>query len=151
MRIKEILCLLNEYNSSKTNTTLAGLGGEKASGKNYDNIITGKAKPYKATKYETKYAKVFPRLAEIVRKLKTQAVKSDIIVIGSAAAELQNLLKGYRPKQTPQGDYSLPFGDNIRLKQRAGAFFIGYNNPDALPSRPADLTNDAAPAFNIVK
>ena len=34
MLIKDVLALLTEYNASKTNTTLAGQGGEKATGKN---------------------------------------------------------------------------------------------------------------------
>ena len=122
--------LLKEYNSSNTNTTLAGKGGEKASGKNYDNIITGKAQPYKATKYETKYAKLFPQLAELVKKLKSQSLKGDIVVIGPALTELQTLLKGYKSKQTKEGDYTLPFGDNIRMRQQGNAISIHFNNPD---------------------
>lgn len=134
MLLKDVLSLLKEYNSSQTNTTLAAKGGEKASGKNYDNIITGKAKAYKANEYETKYAKVFPALAEIVKKLKSNALKGDILINGRAAQEFQELLKSYTPRQTPEGDYSLPFGDNVRVKQRSGALYIGYNDPDALHS-----------------
>lgn len=134
MLIKDILILLKEYNSSKTNTTLSYSGGKKASGKNYDNIITGKAKPYKNNEYETKYAKVFPALAEMVKKLKSNAIKGDIIVTGPALIELQNLLKAYRPKETVDGNYSLPFGDNIQMKYRANNIFIGYNKPDKLNS-----------------
>lgn len=141
MLIKDVRQLLTEYNNSKTNTTLAGQGGDKASGKNFDNIITGKAQPYKQTEYETKYAKVFPALAEIVRKLKSNALKGDIMVTGSAMSELQNLIKSYQPRATKEGDYSLPFGDNVRMKQRGGVIYIGYNDPKALHSdAPADIT-----------
>ena len=139
MLIKDVRQFLTEYNNSKTNTTLAGQGGEKASGKNYDNIITGKAQPYKQTEYETKYAKVFPALAELVRKLKSNALKGDIMVTGSAMSELQNLIKSYQPRVAKEGDYSLPFGDNVRMKQRGGAIYIGYNDPKALHS---DATTD---------
>lgn len=129
MLIKDVLSLLKEYNETKTNTTLAAQGGKKASGKNYDNIIAGKTKPYKGNEYETKYAKVFPALGELVKKLKTNAIKGDIIVTGKALSELQQLMQAYNPRQTPEGDYSLPFGDNVRLKQRGNATFIGYHEP----------------------
>ena len=128
MLIKDVILLLNEYNSSKTNTTLSYQGGKKANGKNFDNIIVGKTKPYKGNEYETKYAKLFPALATLVKKLKSQAIKGDIIITGPALVELQTLLKTYQPRPTPEGDYSLPFGDNIRMKQRSNAIFIGFNN-----------------------
>ena len=134
MIIKNVISLLNEYNTSQTNATLAAPGGKKATGKNYDNIIAGKAKPYKENEYEVKYAKVYPALAFLVKKVKSQAIKGDIIVNGKALAELQTLLKAFRPKTTPEGDFTLPFGDNVRLKTRAGNFYIGYNDPDALKS-----------------
>lgn len=151
MLIKDVFLFLTEYNSSKTYTTLAAQGGKKASGKNYDNIIIGKSKPYKSNEYETKYAKVFPALAEIVKKVKSQAIKGDIMVTGVALSELQNLLKAYRPKQTPEGDYSLPFGDNIRIKQHSGAIFIGYNEPFALHSDTSDINKEPIDANNITK
>lgn len=133
MLIKEVLQLLQEYNSSGTKATLAAPGGKQATGKNYDNMIIGKSQPYKKTEYETKYAKVFPAIAQLVKKLKSNALKGDIIVNGKALSELQELLKAYQPKQTPEGEYSLPFGDNVRLKQRGGVIFIGYHEPDKTP------------------
>lgn len=129
MLIKDILMLLTEYNSSKTFTTLAGKGGEKATGKNYDNIITGKAQPYKQNEYETKYGKLYPALNELVKKLKSNAIKGDIIITGPALANLQELLKTFNPKQTKEGDFALPFGDNIRVKSRGSALFLHYNDP----------------------
>lgn len=130
MLIKNVLQILKEYNTSKTNATLAAQGGTKAAGKNFDNMLTGKSKPYKQNEYETKYAKVFPALAQLVKKLKSNALKGDIIVNGPALTELNELLKAYQPRQTPEGDYSLPFGDNVRLKQRGNVTFIGYHEPD---------------------
>ena len=150
MLIKDVLTLLTEYNSSKTNTTLAGVGGDKAAGKNYDNILVGKTQAYKPNEYEVKYAKLFPALAEMVRKLKTQAIKGDMVLNGPALVEMQKLLQTYKPKQTTEGDFSLPFGDNVRMKQRGQAFFIGYNEPDALQSAPQDLTK-VAPETDITK
>lgn len=143
MLIKSVLQLLKEYNTSGTNATLAAQGGKKATGKNYDNIVTGKAAPYKATDYETKYAKVFPALATMVKKLKSEALGGDIIISGQALAELNELLKAYRPKETPEGDYSLPFGDNIRMKKRGNVIFMGYNDPKALHSDTASDTQIA--------
>lgn len=151
MLIKDVLKLITEYNASNTNTTLAAQGGKKASGKNFDNIVTGKAKPYKGNEYETKYAKLFPALAELVKKVKTQALKGDIMVTGPALVELQNLLKAYKPKPTPEGDYSLPFGDNVRMKQRSDAIFIGYNDPNALHSDTPGPTDIPAPTEDITK
>jgi hypothetical protein len=139
MKILSVLKLINEYNASGTNATLAAPGGKKATGKNFDNIVTGKAAPYKTTEYETKYAKVFPALSEIVKKLKSRALGGDMIVNGNALAELQELLKAYKPKQTPEGDYSLPFGDNIRMKQRGNVVYIGFNDPKGLHSSPNSL------------
>lgn len=131
MLVGHVLQLLKEYNTSNTNATLAAQGGKKASGKNYDNIITGKAKPYKGNEYETKYARVFPALADLVKKLKSNALKGDIMVTGPALTELQSLLQAYQPKQTPEGDYSLPFGDNVRMKYKSNNIFIGYHDPKA--------------------
>ena len=150
MLIKDVLSLLTEYNSSNTNTTLAGQGGKKASGKNYDNILVGKTQAYKPNEYEVKYAKLFPALAEMVRKLKTQAIKGDMILNGPALVEMQKLLQTYKPKQTPEGDFSLPFGDNIRMKQRGQAIFIGYNEPEALKSTPQDIAKPV-PETDITK
>lgn len=73
------------------------------------------------------------------------------MVTGSALAELQNLLKAYKPKQTPEGDYSLPFGDNVRMKQRSNAIFIGYNDPNALHSDIVAPSDTPAPAEDITK
>lgn len=145
MLISTVYKLLKEYNSSGTLTTLAAPGGKKATGKNYDNIVTGAAQPYKATEYETKYAKVFPTLAGIVKKLKTGAFKGDIALNGQALAELQELLKGYKPKQKENGDFSLPFGDNIRMKQKGNVTFIGYNDPDALKGDAAAVAGLPSP------
>lgn len=134
MKILSVLKLLNEYNTSGTNATLAAKGGTKATGKNYDNMIVGKSQPYKTTEYETKYAKVFPTLANIVKKIKSTPNSNDIILNGKALAELNELLKGYRPKKTAEGDYSLPFGDNVRMKKNGNIVAIGYNNTQ--PSAP---------------
>lgn len=151
MLIKDVLALLTEYNTSKTNTTLAGQGGEKAAGKNYDNIIAGKAKPYKGNEYETKYARVFPALAEIVKKVKTQSLKGDIMVTGPALQELNQLLKAYKPKPTPEGDFSLPFGDNVRMKYKSNTVFVGYHDPDKLTGNAPAPTAEPAPAADITK
>jgi hypothetical protein len=135
MLIKDILSLLTEYNSSQTNGTLAYNGGNKASGKNFDNIITGKADPYKNNEYETKYEKLFPAVGKLVKKLKDGAIKGDVIINGPALLEIQKLLTTYNPRQTPEGDYSLPFGDNIRLKMRGNFYYIGFKN-NIPPSNP---------------
>jgi hypothetical protein len=148
MLVGHVLQLLKEYNTSNTNATLAAQGGKKASGKNYDNIITGKAKPYKGNEYETKYARVYPALADLVKKLKSNALKGDIMVTGPALTELQSLLQAYQPKQTPEGDYSLPFGDNVRMKYKSNNIFIGYHDPKA--SQPINNNIAAGPSDTAI-
>lgn len=148
MLVGHVLQLLKEYNTSNTNATLAAQGGKKASGKNYDNIITGKAKPYKGNEYETKYARVFPALADLVKKLKSNALKGDIMVTGPALTELQSLLQAYQPKQTPEGDYSLPFGDNVRMKYKSNNIFIGYHDPKA--TQPVNNNIAAGPSDTAI-
>ena len=125
MKILSVLKLINEYNTSGTNATLAAPGGKKATGKNYDNIIAGKSTPYKTTEYETKYAKIFPHLAALVKQIKSSAIKGDKIATPEVIAELEKLQLTYKPKRTPEGDSSLPFGDNIRMKDRNGIIYIG--------------------------
>lgn len=145
MLIKDVFFLLKEYNSSNTNTTLVYQGGSKATGKNFDNIITGKAKPYKGNEYETKYGKLFPSLAALVKKLKSQVIKGDIIVNGPALEELKKLLQTYQPRPTPEGDYSLPFGDNVRMKYRSNAIFIGFHEPNkSSANNISNFTQDSA-------
>ena len=151
MLIKDVLKLITEYNANNTNTTLVAQGGKKASGKSFDNIVTGKAKPYKGNEYETKYAKLFPALAELVKKVKTQALKGDIMVTGPALQELNQLLKAYKPKPTPEGDFSLPFGDNVRMKYKSNTVFVGYHDPNKPTGNVPAPTADPAPAADITK
>lgn len=143
MKILSVLKLLNEYNASGTNATLAAPGGEKATGKNYDNIIAGKAAPYKTTEYEVKYAKLFPHLAELVKKIKSSAIQGDMVATPEVLAELEKLQTTYKPKQTPEGDYSLPFGDNIRMKDKNGVIYIGPKS-EAQQQAPAATDADIA-------
>ena len=75
MNIFQLNQILLEYNKSGKLTTLAGQGGDKAAGKNFDNIIAGKASPYKTTEYEVQYAKLFPHLAQLVKKIKSRLIK----------------------------------------------------------------------------
>ena len=143
MKILSVLKLLNEYNASGTNATLAAPGGEKATGKNYDNIIAGKTAPYKTTEYEVKYAKLFPHLAELVKKIKSSAVQGDMVATPEVLAELEKLQTTYKPKQTPEGDYSLPFGDNIRMKNKNGVIYIGPKS-EAQQQAPTATDTDIA-------
>ena len=139
MKILSVLKLLTEYNTSGTNTTLAAPGGKKATGKNFDNIITGKAKPYKTTEYEVKYAKLFPHLAELVKKIKSSAIQGDMVATPEVLAEIEKLQTTYKPRQTPEGDYSLPFGDNIRMKDKNGIIYIG---PKSETQQQMSITTD---------
>lgn len=127
MKLYQVYKLINEYNTSGDWTTLAAPGGDKATGKNYDNMITGKSQPYKTEKYETKYSKQYPALAAIVDKIKNDTFKGDVIVTGKALDELSALLNTYTPKATGMNEVSLPFGDNIRLKNKGDKLFLGLS------------------------
>lgn len=126
LRIAYANKMLLEYDNSKSGVTLAAPGGEKASGKNYDNIAIGKSQPYKDNEYETKYDKVYPQLGLLVKRLKNSAIKGDIVITGQALNELGQLLKTFNPKMSDNNEVILPFGDNIRLKVRGDRFFLGF-------------------------
>lgn len=119
--------MLLEYDNTKSGVTLAAPGGRKASGKNYDNMIVGDSEPYKNDKYVTKYEKMYPQLGLIVKKLRTSAIKGDIIVTGKALKELNQLVQTYNPKLSDNNEVIMPFGDNIRLKVRGDKFFLGFS------------------------
>ena len=119
--------ILLEYDNSKSGVTLAAPGGDKASGKNYDNMAIGQSQPYKDNEYETKYARAYPQLGIIVKRLKQSAIKGDIIVTGGALKELEKLLKTFNPKMSDNNEVIMPFGDNIRLKVRGDKFFLGFS------------------------
>lgn len=118
--------MLLEYDNSKSGVTLAAPGGDKASGKNYDNMAIGKSQPYKDNEYETKYERVYPQLGILVKRLKNSAIKGDIVITGKALDELGQLLKTFNPKMSDNNEVILPFGDNIRLKVRGDRFFLGF-------------------------
>lgn len=128
MKLAQVYRTIKEYNTSGDWTTLAAPGGDKATGKVYDNIITGEAQPYKTKEYETKYARQYPALAAIVKRIKNDSFKGDVIVTGKALVELGQLLQQYKPKTQENGEVSLPFGDNVRVKPRGQQLFIGLSD-----------------------
>lgn len=131
MYIGKVLKLIKEYNNSKTNTTLAAKGGEKASGKNYDNMITGKSTPYKNNEYNTQYSKKYPELGKLVKRFKAQSIKGNIIINGKALIELNDLMSNKSLPQSDDGTISIPFGDNVKVKQIGAAIFlVGDNDID---------------------
>lgn len=134
MLIKNVLKILNEYNASGTNATLAAMGGKKATGKNYDNMITGQSQFYKDNDYTPQYAEKFPALAALANKVKSQAVSCDVIVPAPAMKELQLLMQEYNPRTGEDGTISLPFGDGIRLKTRGNIYYIGTSDEKSLKS-----------------
>ena len=120
--------ILLEYDNSKSGVTLAAPGGDRASGKNYDNIAIGKTQPYKNTaEKQTKYAKIYPQLGLIVDRLKNSAIQGDIIITGKALQELEQLLQTFNPKVSDNNEVIMPFGDNVRLKVRGDKFFLGFS------------------------
>lgn len=84
----------------------------------------------------------FPNLANIVKKVRSQAVGCDVVVPAPAMKELSILMKKYNPRTSEDGTISLPFGDGIRLKSRGNIFYIGTTDDTSLKSDNA-LTSDS--------
>lgn len=120
--------VLKEYNNSDNLVNISAMGGDKAWGKSYDRMAQGLSQPYKNDDtYETKYAKVYPYLWSIVKRIKEAAIPGDILVTGKALDELNKLLSTFNPKADDNGEVGLPFGDNIRLKIKGDKVFIGVS------------------------
>lgn len=120
--------LLREYNTSDNLVNVSGQGGKKAWGKSYDRMAQGLSDPYKNDDtYTTKYAKVYPALWSIVKRLKESPMPGDILVAGNALNELNKLLSTFNAKLDDKGELGLPFGDNIRLKIKGDKVFIGFS------------------------
>lgn len=120
--------ILKEYNNSDNLVNISALGGKRAWGKSYDRMAQGLSDPYKNDDtYATKYAKVYPYLWSIVKRVKESAMPGDILVTGKAIDELNKLLSTFNPKANDNGEVGLPFGDNIRLKIKGDKVFIGVS------------------------
>ena len=125
MNIFQLNQILLEYNKSGKLTTIAGQGGDKAAGKNFDNIAAGITNPYKQDKKEpTENEKQFPNLAKVVNQMKDDQIKGNKIVIGAALNDLQRLVQSKNLRTDEQGESILPFGDDVRLVQKGNNFFI---------------------------
>lgn len=132
MTIKQIKKILLEYNKSgQKMTTLSAPGGEKASGKNYDNIITGASQPYKITDNDTQYMKQFPVLGRLVKSVKEDEMGGEKIIIApQALKELNKLYQISRFKKDEDGKFILPFGDGVRLENKNGKFFLSHQKKE---------------------
>lgn len=125
MNIAQLNKILLEYNNTGNLTTLSIGGGDKAAGKNLDNIALGITKPYKGQKKEpTENEKRFPNLAKVVNQMKKDAIKGNKVVIGPALNELQLLVQTMNLRADESGQVILPFGDGVRLTQKGNNFFI---------------------------
>lgn len=130
MNIFQLNQILLEYNKSGKLTTISGIGGEKAAGKNYDNIAAGVTNPYKKEKKEpTENEKTYPNLAKVIEQMKNSSIKGDKIVMGAALNDLQRLVQTMN-LQTDEsnGESILPFGDGVRLTKKGNNFFIRLEN-----------------------
>lgn len=125
MNIFQLNQILLEYNKSGKLTTIAGQGGDKAAGKNFDNIAAGITNPYKEENKEpTEKEKQFPNLAKVVNQMKDDQIHGNKIVIGAALNDLQRLVQSTNLQTDEQGETILPFGDDLRLIQKGNNFFI---------------------------
>ena len=60
--------------------------------------------------------------------MKKDSVKGDKIVIGAALNELQQLVQTMNLRADENGEFILPFGNNVRLTQKGNNFFIRLNS-----------------------
>ena len=129
MNIFQLNQILLEYNKSGKLTTLAGQGGDKAAGKSFDNIAAGITNPYKEeTKEPTENEKRFPNLAKVVNQMKKDSVQGNKIVMGAALNDLRQLVQTMNLRTDENGEAVLPFGDSVRLTQKANNYFIRLNS-----------------------
>lgn len=129
MNIFQLNQILLEYNKSGKLTTLAGQGGDKAAGKNFDNIAAGVTNPYKEeTKEPTENEKRFPNLAKVINQMKKDSVQGNKIVMGAALNELRQLVQTMNLRTDENGEAVLPFGDSVRLTKKGNNFFIRLNS-----------------------
>jgi hypothetical protein len=129
MNIFQLNQILLEYNKSGKLTTLAGQGGDKAAGKSFDNIAAGITNPYKEeTKEPTENEKRFPNLAKVVNQMKKDSVQGNKIVMGAALNDLRRLVQTMNLRTDENGEAVLPFGDSVRLTQKANNYFIRLNS-----------------------
>ena len=139
MNIFQLNKILLEYNQTGNLTTLTGLGGDKAGGKNLDKIATGVTKPYTQTqkKEPTENEKRFPNLAKMVKQMKDSAISGNKVVIGVALKELQLLVQTMNLRTDEDGETILPFGNDTRLTRNGNNFFIhlksGSNSGNTTP------------------
>jgi hypothetical protein len=100
MNISQLHQILLEYNKTGNLTTIAGQGGNKAAGKNFDNIALGITNPYKQdTKEPTETEKSYPQLASVINQMKKSQIKGNKIIIGAALNELKLLLQNKTLRQ----------------------------------------------------
>jgi hypothetical protein len=129
MNIFQLNQILLEYNKSGKLTTLAWQGGDKAAGKSFDNIAAGITNPYKEeTKEPTENEKRFPNLAKVVNQMKKDSVQGNKIVMGAALNDLRRLVQTMNLRTDENGEAVLPFGDSVRLTQKANNYFIRLNS-----------------------
>ena len=148
MNIFQLHQILLEYNKTGKLTTIAGQGGDKAAGKNFDNIAAGITNPYKEeTKEPTENEKRFPNLAKVVNQMKKDSVQGNKIVMGAALNELRQLVQSMNLRTDENGESILPFGDSVRLTQKGNNFFIRLNNTaqDEKQSQQININGDQMP------
>ena len=139
--IYEMLQILNEYDNSGNLMTLAIRGGQKAKGKNLDNILTGKTSPYKTEERKpTKNQLNYPNLNKLIQQIKNQqnSIGGGKVVTGQALKELQSMLSTKRMKKDENGNVILPFGNDMRLKEVNGGFVIDYQNKNTAQTSDAE-------------
>ena len=125
MNIFQINQILLEYNKSGKLTTISGEGGEKAAGKNFDNIVAGITQPYKQqVKNPSQTERTYPYLAKSVQQLKNDAISGNKILIGGSLNDVKKLMQNKNLRKDQNGQIILPFGDNVRLIKNGNNFFI---------------------------
>ena len=147
MNIFQLNKILLEYNKTGNLTTIAGQGGDKAAGKNFDNIAAGITNPYKQEeKKPTEKEMQYPNLAKVINQMKKTAVKGNKIVMGAALNDLKVLLQNTNLQTDENGETILPFGDDVRLIQNGNSYFVTLRGEFEKQEQPQiDLTQQQMP------
>ncbi len=131
---------------------MTSIGGRKGTnnGKGADSIAVGNAKQYQDHTYMTTYEKRLPALGKITQHLKKEQPPQAINVLGPALDELLVLFRTRKFKKDADGEYIMPFGDNIRLIKVGNAFMLKYKQAADKPDTEFNMEKGDENASRLV-
>lgn len=119
MKIKDVKRFNRLLQEASRDITKLSTGHDGKNGKGADSIAVGAATPYKQKQTNKGvFDAKFPAVANVVKRLKSDALDGDQIVSGAALAQVKTMLGILPLNKDDNGDIILPFGNNVRLKER---------------------------------